>query len=109
MVNDLLSKPLLWALIPCIVLLVFGFVKSDTVRLELRYNPELKKILENELVRHYHYKSLKWGYVGMGAACLIFYFTARFIPALTIKTACFAIIYVGVMTVMISQLIYMRK
>lgn len=107
--SDLLSKTVLWPLIPCIVLLAFGFVKYDTVRLELKYNPELKQILDDELVRHYRYKSQKWGIGAMGAACLIFYMTARFIPALTIEMACWSIIHVGLLGVLMSQLVYMRK
>lgn len=73
-------------------------------------NPELKIILDNELIQLYILKSIKWGFLAaMIVAFLLYAISGIWQHLITVRFACMAIMYTGIMTGLIARLIYMRK
>ena len=89
---------------------VAGTLLNSSNERRIKGDPELRKVLNNEMVVHYGYKSLK-------SACLVAIMVAVplclvsswWLTDMTATTACLLIIYAAVLGLNISRLIYMRK
>jgi hypothetical protein len=97
-------------------LFIVGFRKESVIRKEIKKNPELAKVLENELIQLYRYKSLKNGFLAIIITSVLFYspFTdivARIAPTdvIAIRVVCMTLLLVGFLATMISLLIYLKR
>ncbi len=92
------------------VAFVAGTLLNSSNERRIKGDPELRKVLNNEMVVHYGYVSLKWAcLVAMLFTALLFLVSSWWLTDMTATTACLLIIYITVLTLKISQLIYMRK
>ncbi len=90
------------------VAFVAGTLLNSSNERRIKGDPELRKVLNNEMVVHYGYKSLNC-FVAMLFAALLCIVSSWWLADMTATTACLLIIYVTVLTLKISQLIYLRK
>lgn len=85
------------------------FLNSSNER-RIKGDPELRKVLNNEMVVHYGYVSLKWAcLVAMIFTTMLCLVSTWWLTEMTATMACLLIIYVTVLTLKVSQLIYLRK
>jgi hypothetical protein len=104
------------------ILFIVGYRKERVIRKEIKKSPELAKVLNNELIQLYRYKSLKNAVLAITKTCLLFYILSpdfavgdnmltRFIPTVStaIKVVSMTLLLVGFLIMMISLLVYLRK
>ncbi len=95
--------------IPFVVLFFTGLLLLNQNRRKIASIPGMKQALGNELVGFYTLKSLKWGFLATLVSAVVIYMLPLFMTVFTVKTACLTIIYIGVLTTLIAQLIYLKR
>lgn len=92
------------------VLFVVGTLLVSREARRIRQNPELGKILNNELVVHYDNKSIRNAFMISLVVTIIFsYLSWNLLSEIPASTICLIIIYVAVLSLKISRLVYLRK
>lgn len=103
------SIPLFIPTLTGLVIMIYGAITSYSNYRTINRYPNLKKALNNELVRHYEYKSFKWGFTAAFFVALILYMFEPRWEALTVKITCLIILYLPFMAYSISYLIYLKR
>ncbi len=96
--------------LPFMILFAVGLFMLNKHRKEMVMNPRLKEAVNNELVRYYGCKSLKWA-IGMTfITILVIFLTETLSPGIiTVRLTCMLTVYTGALTGLIAQLVYLRK
>ncbi len=70
--------------------------------------PELKNALYNEMYRAYEFTAIGWGFYAFLIAALLLGSSAD-LTGISTRTACYTVLFCGVMATKIAQLILHRK
>lgn len=100
-----------------IILWLIGWVVSSVAVIktlkfsrQIKKNPELGKILNNELIVHYNYKSLKLAFtVSLITIGILYLLSTNWLTAMTAPEACITIFIIILLAQNISLLVYLRK
>lgn len=95
--------------IPGAVIFFIALLKDKAVKKEIKRNREIEEALNNELIRLYRYKSSRNALIAVTISAVVLCCTARWMPGLSVKTACLTILYVGSLSMYVSQLVYLKK
>jgi hypothetical protein len=101
---------LAFTMFPSTVIVLVAFIQWILNEIKIRRDSVLKAALNNEMVMAYRYKSLKLGcYVAL-YTLLAIYASEHLMPLwITVKITCLIVSLLSVGTIMVSNLMYMRK
>jgi hypothetical protein len=76
----------------------------------IKSDPALRDAVNNELVVLYGYKSLKQAAIATLTTAVALFLLSDWWPGIiTARLACLLVIYIGILTLKISQLVYLRR
>lgn len=85
-----------------------GAIKTLLLNRKIKSDAKLNQALNNELFELYKYKSMKWGYCfAMLSALAIWCFDRD--QAINSSQACWLIVFISLVAVMIAQVVYNRR
>jgi hypothetical protein len=112
-INDLINNKFVVVLLLVIGLVGWVFFMINLVRLiklgkKINLNSELKEALSNEMHQFYVLKSMTWGFWATMATVCIFIIISLFYK-LSALIVCEFILFVGVSTILIANLVYNKE
>jgi hypothetical protein len=90
------------------ILLVSASFRYSRWMAKIIRQPELKNALYNEMYRAYEFNAVGWGFYTFVIAALLLGSTAD-LTGISARTACYTVLFCGVMATKIAQLILHRK
>jgi uncharacterized membrane protein YhaH (DUF805 family) len=94
--SEILNLVLGIGLVLTIPLMFYFIIKMDSLRRQARNNPELKSLLQDELVKYHEMRAWKFGFIAMAACLGIFVFLSVFLELKDTNAVAFTAFWAGI-------------